>query len=302
MKNITIFLLFVLVCSLSGFLAPYYWFFDLFNHFRPQAFLAGFIILMPAIYFRDKLNIILAALIIIINAALIISRINAFGPAYNISSSNETIQIISINVLTSNTNHNAMIRLAEKYQPDVLVLIEVNGRWIEALKPIEQNYRYVLKHPRADNFGIAVYAKAPFDGSVLDIGKYHLPLARLDFDSYTLLAAHPLPPTQQDYAIELAKYMKHIAVVAAKNDRPMIVAGDFNASLWSNNMMPFIAAGLKPSNRTGLAWTWPAISLPLLAVQIDHIFTRHAEAKTFDVLENTGSDHFPIRAVINIQK
>ena len=42
------------VCSVVGLLENMFWFFDLFNHFRPQAIVASLLLLLPSILYKKQ--------------------------------------------------------------------------------------------------------------------------------------------------------------------------------------------------------------------------------------------------------
>lgn len=284
------------ICSLVGLLGHTFWFFDLFNHLRPQALIATFILLLTAIIFKKPVPVFLSLIILIFNLSLMTYRLYEFGMPVQ-TAQGTPLRVISANVLTSNNNHQAIIGILQKYDPDIFVAIEVNDKWIKALNSIEEKYPYTFKHSSEDNFGMAIYAKKPFNGEVLKLGDYQLPLLKLDFGSFTLMCAHPIPPVSNQNNTELNKYISEVAVLAQKEQKPVIVAGDLNTTLWSANIKPLIPSGLKPANKWGWAWTWPRLA-PLFAIQIDHIFVKTLSVSDFKVLEGTGSDHFPVMATI----
>lgn len=292
----------VAACSVAGLFSGLHWFFDLFNHFRPQAIVAGVILLLPMLILKNRRFALFAVAVILLNAALIAGRIYAFSKNSTTDAASyaaKSISVISANVETSNTNYAGVTNLIKERQPDIFVALEVDDMWVGHLKEIEAAYPYTLKHPRQDNFGMAVYSKIPFKGTVLEIGDYELPLFLMNFKNFALMTTHPIPPASRKNAEETRRYISEVALTASKTRLPLIVAGDMNATLWSDNIRPFIAAGLTPANPTGIAWTWPSNFLPF-AIEIDHIFVRNALVRAFKVLGNTGSDHYPVEALISL--
>lgn len=211
----------------------------------------------------------------------------------------ETINIISSNVYTANNNYKTAIDLFYSNNPDLIVLTETDENWIKNLIPLEGRYQYRLAHPRSDNFGMAIYSRLPFDAKIIEIGNYKLPLAILDFEKFRLILAHPIPPISFESFEENKLYINAIAEYSKMSKKPVIIAGDLNATLWGGAIKPLIAADLKRINLYGIAYTWPT-HFSLLAMQIDHFFARGIKEANFKVLPSIGSDHFPIQAIVKL--
>lgn len=293
------------ICSLTGLLSNLWWFFDLFNHFRPQALLTTACIFPISLWLKDKKCIILSLAIITINSTLIIERLYAFPAAPNpnqvsyFEGKTQNISVMFSNVLTSNLFHQPLLDTISNNNPDILVITEIDKKWENALATKKTPYAYSIVIPRSDNFGIAVYSKLPFTSKRYDVGNYQLPLLMLDFGTFTLIAAHPIPPLNRKNAEELHVYMRKIAEIANSTQKPLILVGDFNTTIWSDTINDLHNTGLMRTNQLGLAWTWPSGFFPL-AIQIDHIFVRDAIMADFKVLPHIGSDHFPVKSNITI--
>ena len=92
-------------------------------------------------------------------------------------------------------------------------------------------------------------------------------------------------------------YLADAAARVAKEQGPVVVAGDLNTTIWGRAMTPLRDAGLTNASPLGLAYTWPA-ALPVMAMQIDHILARDAVILNHRSLPDIGSDHFPVLATI----
>lgn len=293
-------LVFVALCSLAGLLSPLNWFFDLFNHFRPQAILAALLLLVPVSCYKSRIGIALALAIVVLNAGIMGWRIHSFAQNASETASGKSISILVANVNTLNTEREEMTRLVHDRKPDIFVALEVNGKWKREFDKLKAEWPHNFTLSFDDNFGLAVYSKIPFKERIANVGMtYQLPLFIGDFGGFVLMALHPFPPTGKNDAMDTAYYLAEAGDIAAQFDKPLIVAGDLNTTLWSDNIKPFLGAGLAPVNASGIAWTWPAGILPL-AIQIDHIFVKAAAAQDFTVLGDIGSDHYPVEASIHL--
>jgi len=294
----------ILICSSVGFLYSTSWFFDLFNHFRPQAILASLVLIFVSLLVKDWNVFVISLFVILLNLSVIFFRLQPFPlvkgdyQASYENKNNKEFSVIFSNVLSSNNKSNLLLDTIENHEPDIVVVAEVNEPWMGSLEKIQSTYPYIYAMPRPDNFGMAIFSKKPFkEATVYDVGNYQIPLVRVDFDDFVLLAAHPIPPLSHQNTGELHAYLQKIAKLVREIDKPLVIAGDFNSTLWSSSFNHLSGLGLNRTNPLGLAWTWPKGFLPL-AIQIDHIFVKDVARASFEVLANIGSDHFPIKSNI----
>jgi vancomycin resistance protein VanJ len=83
--------------------------------------------------------------------------------------------------------------------------------------------------------------------------------------------------------------------LASQQSKPVIIAGDLNATLWSPSLTPLMRSRWQWPEGSGITYTWPTFAPPF-AIQIDHILTKGAKAGRYKVLPSIGSDHLPVRA------
>ncbi len=293
-------------CSLVGLFSGLWWFFDLFNHFRPQALLASTIFFLLSLLIKDKKCAILSFAVIALNSALMIERVYAFPAVSNLHQASsvegktQNISLLFSNVLTSNSLHQSLLDTISHYKTDIVITIEVDKKWKKVLEEIKPAYAYSAAFPRQDNFGMAVYSKLPFEDVRYPAGNQRLPLMVIDFDSFVVIAVHPLPPVNKKNTAELHAYIKTVADIVRDTKKPIVLVGDFNATIWSETVNHLRGLNLMRTNQFGFAWTWPTGFWPF-AVQIDHVFVRDVVMADFEVLSDIGSDHFPIKTAFIIQ-
>lgn len=241
----------------------------------------------------------------ITNAILLVSTVSYFtaclGTVWqgHTPVQSKSLSVLSVNVLSKNSDYQAFLSLVEAQQPDVIVALEVSPEWAESFHVFDAQYPYKLIKASTDNFGIAVLSRKPFEGRVYNLSNREIPYIEADFDGWVLYAAHPMPPHTALTDIDLKIYLEHITEKAARH-KSALVAGDLNTTLWSRNFQPLRSAGFKTSNPVGIAWTWP-VFFPLFAIQIDHILTKGMDINDFEVLGPIGSDHFPVMAKISLK-
>jgi endonuclease/exonuclease/phosphatase (EEP) superfamily protein YafD len=297
--SIRIFLFLLAICSFIGLLSSIYWFFDLFNHFRVQAVIASIILCFAAFMF-DKKSLKFATLILIGN--LILFAIPILKTNNNLTTAmqaDETpMNIVFANVETSNTDYELAKKVLLAQNPDIIALAEIDNQWVSNLIALKKIYPYTVELPSNGNFGMALYSKIPFTVELTKPGTYQIPFLTLDFKTFILIVAHPFPPINKQASQENKHYLKSIANHHAFSNKPVIIAGDLNCTLWGDALKPIIEKGYKRINNLGVDYTFPTGWLPF-ALQIDHFFINKAVRSKFKVLDYIGSDHYPIQAIIH---
>lgn len=219
-----------------------------------------------------------------------------------------SVRIVSSNVHTANAAHEKVLEMADRLSPDILLLLETNGRWLDAMKPLEKTMPYRITHSSEDNFGMALYSKImPDTAEIVAAGRLGLPLVTARFTvngkSFAFYGAHPLPPISRLYKAHRDDYLEWVARAIASAKGRAILAGDLNATPWDPTFTDLLAAaGLSnASGGFGVNATWPALPAPL-RIPIDHVLhTKDISVSGIFVGPATGSDHLPIVADIALE-
>jgi endonuclease/exonuclease/phosphatase (EEP) superfamily protein YafD len=287
--------LIALLCAEAAALAgPWLWQSDMVAPFRLHLALAAIALGLLIVPFRQRWLFALAALALAGAlgpvAERMITRQNL--PAH---AQGRAVSIVSSNVLCDNRQFDRVLAMVRVEAPDLFIATETTPEWIahlDALKERRYPYRF---YAGPGFFGIAAYARKPFVAQVFRIGRRKIPLGRLEFDDMVVLVGHSMPPVRARLAAENREYLETLARLAEASPKPVILAGDLNATLWSHNMTPLLRAGMQWPSGSGLTYTWP-VGRPHMAIQIDHVLTRGAVAGAWRVLPDVGSDHYPVRA------
>ncbi|OIN86475.1 MAG: hypothetical protein AUJ12_05885 [Alphaproteobacteria bacterium CG1_02_46_17] len=291
----------LLICSLAGFLSGISWFFDLFNHFRPQAVVVASVLALVLSFYRSWRYVLLSLAVLSLNLAVIGDRVSIIhdSSTVDMGQHKKAVTLISSNVLTSNPRVQSVINMVSEQNPDIFIVVEVDANWVQKLSVLKSDYPYFIIHPRNDNFGMAIYSKLPFEGHFEFQGFYDLPIGVADFGDFSILAVHTPPPVSGEYSEELSSYVSGLLSLAQNIKGPVVMAGDFNTTLWSDFCKPILQDGFVPAGLYGLAWSYPMGNL-LFAIQIDHMFGRDVVFEDFRTLESVGSDHYPVYSKINM--
>ncbi|ESQ89554.1 hypothetical protein ABAC460_11815 [Asticcacaulis sp. AC460] len=290
---------FIGLCLLSG-LATFIillsllpWPGEMLAPFRPQMLVGTLILVVASLPFLSwKLTLAVAA-VATLNAGPMAMR--WFGRPVLPASETPNLSVLSLNVLYQNTQYTRAEALIRRENADVVVASETDPEWIAHFQHLKDVYPYSETIPGRGAFGLSVHAKSPMKATILELGPERLPLIRAEFDTYVVYAVHPMPPGSSDKAAENGIYLQQLAETARTETKPVVLAGDFNTTLWSSNIRPLIQDRWQWPSGSGAAYTWP-VGASFLGIQIDHILTQRMKAGRFRVLEPIGSDHRPVRA------
>jgi len=282
-----------------AFAARSYWMLELCTHFR--VYYAA--VLLPAalvLFFASRyLTALLAAACLAWNlyciVPLYLPPATASGDVGGAAS-----RALLLNVLRSNQDHHAVLRYIEAEDPDLIVLLEVDQRWIAALRPLAARYPHKLELPRDDNFGIALYSRLPAEEiTAHDAGGSSRPsvVAQLNVGEQmvTLIAAHPYPPTSGTLAARRNRQLAAIGKMVGQIPGPKLVMGDLNTTGWSPYFQDLLAAGLVDSRRGfGIQPSWQG-PRGLIRLPIDHVLTSpQVIVRDRRLGPPVGSDHLPV--------
>lgn len=298
-KDFRFIILLIGLCSLVGLFWRIFPLLDLFNHFRVQAVAGSAFCAAVFLILKNRNGFLISLAVLAFNASIVGYRLSYTGgiPALS-GQSKASFSIVSSNVLTENTDYMAVLDMAHREDPDLIVFSETDDTWISNLKALEKDYPYHYAYPRPDNFGLAAYSKKPFKAETRLSSEASIPILKLEYAELTVLVVHPLPPASVRNMNSNMAYLSDAADMMEKDDsRPVLIAGDMNSTLWSGAVNSMVDLGFSRINPLGLAYTWPVRNFAWM-LQIDHFFGRNIAAGDFEVLPSVGSDHYPIRADI----
>jgi len=212
------------------------------------------------------------------------------------------LKILSANVLQDNADHESLLKLVRNEQPDVLVVVEVNQRWVDALAPLSELFAYHKIHPLENKYGMALYSRFELtEAKVRFMVSEEIPSidAKLKLDSGTevrLFAIHPNPPRPGEDTTKRDGELVLVGREIAESKGTAVVLGDLNDVGWSRttNLFQEVSGMLDPRKGRGIYPTFNANSW-VWRYPLDHLFHtddfRMVELRT---LPNIGSDHLPL--------
>ena len=206
------------------------------------------------------------------------------------------------NVLQDNRDYATLLRQIEDASPDIIMLLETDPAWQNAMRPLEETYPHRISEPLANYYGLLMFSRLPLADRRLrylvenDIPSVRTEITLTDGARTMFYGLHPRPPQLLDDTVERNIELWVVAHEAREETLPTIVAGDMNDVGWSRTTARFREIGqLKdPRRGRGLFNSFHALHW-YLRWPLDHIF-HSQEIRLVEMrrMPAVGSDHFPI--------
>ena len=296
----------LLLLTFSGYLGEFNRFFELTSHFRPQYLGAALTLVLLLLWSGCKEWAALTLLAFAINAAEVLPIYRA-GERDSLDHAKHQVTLLLSNVLKTNSAYSRLIELVDLKQPDMLIVLESDERWINGLSALTVKYPHQSLVPRDDNFGIALYSRIPLDTvDIIELGDSGVPSIatkiRVSDRELSILATHPLPPLGKQSYSRRNRQLSAISSYMRTLSGPRIIIGDLNVSPWS----PYFDSLLESSGLVnarqghGLIPSWPTF-IPFMMIPIDHcLVSPDISVIDIDSSPEIGSDHLPILVRLNI--
>ena len=283
---------------LLGYLGLHGWPFDLFANFRVQ-YMGLFAVCVIALTIaRWRKTAILALL----GVALTTASMAAYFPERVIPEHERArgFTLVSFNTWFRNEHLDAVLSFLETSEADAIVLQEVELSRVEEMRARLRAYPYVTVTPGVRR-GLVIFSRTP----LTDVHHFRIPervtritraQTRWNGRDIVLIGVHLSWPLTRFKAHQRSYELAMLAEQARRETSPVLVAGDFNLTPWSQRFTEFVdRSGLQDcAIGQGLLPTWPAQFMPL-RIRIDHCFaSSHWRVQQVRVGPQLGSDHLPV--------
>ena len=270
-----------------------------------------------------KMSLLFAVVILCGDAIyLFLNQQKPTSTAKNTSKS-EQIEVMTYNLLFTNSSPQTSLQFLQKYPVDILALQEVTPKWKQLLKKsifLQKNYPFQKYHADKGTHGYGIFSKYSVKNVEYLNNDAGRPIAQcfeieLSKQSIYTCNAHTASPaiafhSPKSFPIsyyEVAKLREqqwkqiteHIDKKAVEIPTRMIVGDintpDFEPLYYRQVQQSYVDAFAEVGD--GMGFTFPRGRLPYPVFRLDYILTQGGlnpiEAK---VLEKTGSDHFGVKA------
>ncbi len=280
----------------------------------PRLHIAGvallvFVIALPyAIAFKGALMVMMAAA-----CAYQLIQIHPYMPwarteiAFSTAPAPDVeVSLLAVNVLMENTRHRDLIDIIAREDPDVLLLMETDARWNDALESVLSRYDVTKSHIADDHYGLIFATRLETINVDLlwpkqdDTPAVRATLVAPNGTAFNFIGLHPRPPVPGNDTEARDAQIKDAALMTQSSERPTICMGDFNDVAWSWTTRRFKRYGkfLEPRVGRGMISSFHA-DYSFMRFPIDQLYvTEDVKLVSFNRLESFGSDHFPMKATV----
>ena len=222
--------------------------------------------------------------------------------------SERQISLIVSNVLTPNTQYHLLLQQIRQHQPDLILTLESDAHWEQALSVLEDDYPYRVAVPLDNLYGMHLYSRLALKDIEVkfilsdEIPSIHATVILRSGQPVQLYCLHPKPPSPTEAKDSTLRDAELLIVgdQIKDLDESCIVMGDLNDVAWSRTTRLFqrISGLLDPRVGRHFVNTFHA-DYPLLRWSLDHVFHSTDFALVqMQRLPHIGSDHFPVYVVL----
>ncbi len=289
------------------------WIFRILEYPRLQKFIICLSIFIALLFFANTSNIfqLISLISLGLGVLYLIKKIfpySILAPKQMVSLQssdvNNQLKLYTANVYQYNRSYTNILAQIKKCKPDVILLVETDKLWEDAMDYLIKEYPHCLKEPLDNTYGMLFYSKFEMvEGRVNYLIKDDVPSieAKLKLPSGQLIKVwglHPKPPIPSEDPQTTAKD-KEIMTVAfeVKNEKlPVVVMGDLNDVAWSYVTELFTKSSglLDPRRGRGFFSTFSANHW-YMRFPLDYVFcSAHFGLVKMKRMPHNGSDHFPM--------
>ena len=218
------------------------------------------------------------------------------------------ISLVVSNVLTTNAKYHLLIEQIQIHQPDLVLTLETDQNWQNALSVIEADYPYRVPVPLDNLYGMHLYSKLELRETEVkfilsdEIPSIHTTVILRSGQPVQLYCLHPKPPSPTEAKDSTLRDAELLIVgdQIKDLDESCIVMGDLNDVAWSRTTRLFqrISGLLDPRVGRHYVNTFHA-DYPFFRWSLDHVFHSTDFALVhMERLPHVGSDHFPVFLVL----
>jgi endonuclease/exonuclease/phosphatase (EEP) superfamily protein YafD len=215
--------------------------------------------------------------------------------------------VVCLNVQWDNPDTGRTLAYLRATGADLVVLLEVDPNWADALAGLATDYPFAHVEPRESFEGLALFSRWPLhDTAIVDFGTRGAPSIVTSVESpagnLAVIATHPRPPLTPAFDRELRAHLRAVGRRAAATPGPCLVVGDLNATPWSAAFHGLMREGrlVDSARGRGIQPTWNA-RLWAPRIPIDHVLVT-PDVTVIDrrLGPDVGSDHLPVEARVRL--
>lgn len=268
--------------------------------YTPYATLLSLLALLVVVLCRRWLAAGFLLLAVVGLALMVLPR--EFGGPEQVTGG-QPVRVLSLNLGVGYAHADQVADLARVRDVDIVAVQELTP---EAATELDRagfltDYPHRVLQPESGATGGGIYSRWPLRDRGSLAAEFHQPVVDVQVPGsipIEMVSVHPMAPTTPTRTGQWATEITALPE-AYSADLPLVLAGDFNATLDHANLRDLLDTGYRDAADVmgdGLVTTWPASLEPKLPVTLDHILAeRGISIGQYDVERIDGTDH---RAVV----
>lgn len=228
-------------------------------------------------------------------------------PAASASSGGAELTVLTSNVNADTKDYARLLDVIAEEDPDLIFVQELSQNWAKALEAIHDEYPHRIVTARNDYFGLGFYSRYPIENAQSnDPVQSDVPISRgdvlIDGRRVHIVNAHLAPPEGAWLTVLRYKQFAWLTEYLEARDGPVLVAGDFNCTMWSPLYHDLVRRGRLSNARQGygVLASWFPMRGGFNLIPIDQILGGGLRFTGAHLSARIGSDHVPITATLRI--
>ncbi len=274
------------------------------SHFRALYFLSATAALVCLLIGRSWRWGIVAVVLMLWHGWAIVAW---YVPAAAASAGGKEITVLTSNVNADTHEYARLLDVIAQENPDLIFVQELSAPWAKALEAIHEKYPYRIVTARADYFGLGFYSRYPIEGAESnDPVESDVPISRADVliegHRVHIVNAHLAPPEGTWLTVLRYRQFAWLTKYLEAHQGPVLVAGDFNCTMWSPLYHDLVQRGRLTNARQGhgVLASWYTLPGSLNVIPIDHILGGGVQFTGAHLGGRIGSDHVPVVATLTL--
>jgi endonuclease/exonuclease/phosphatase (EEP) superfamily protein YafD len=287
--------------SLASFAGRWLWWLDVLANFRAQ-YVVGLAIFGVLIAVSRWRRTGLAVLGVALVNLVFVAPLYVGSPGEPVAGAPD-LRVLNFNLLSINENYNEVIEYIVAVDPDLVFLHEASRPWEVAMESADLGYEIVRGRSDQLIFGTLILSRQEVDAVSYGFAETQPRAISLRYQpdgwpvELNVLSTHPLAPTTTERAGLRDAQLEFAGEWASEQEGAFFVVGDLNASPWSWPFRSLVSEGGLRNSQIGfgLQPTFPANSIVLLRVPIDHLLhSEELRVRDRRLGAALGSDHFSL--------
>lgn len=273
------------------------------NAYTPWIYLPAYVVMAAAICFRAKALAVVAAVIVAGHLVWILPPVFRTVSVPAAAAQAPRVRVVSSNLMFDNPDVAPLIAEITRFNGDIIVLEELTPTGWAAVQAsgLLISHPHHLEQPRNGARGMALLSKLPFrDSAIRDANGLPVITATVVVRGrpVSIVGIHVVAPDRAFARNQ--RQQQDVNRIILRTSRPLVVAGDFNATPYNKWYDELRGLGLREAHEgVGKPWatTWPNGRHPLVPIRLDHVFAdRSLVPLSVEDGRGEGSDHRPVVA------